>query len=459
MERMMRIIQTAKGDDVPWRELSPQRLRENYSFGMDSVLVDSSQTFQTHMGFGGAFTESAAYTLSHTTEENRKKVIEAYFNKDKGLAYNLGRTSINGCDFSLEPYTYVKDKDVELKTYDMSREDKWVVPFIKAASDEAGEEINIFCAPWSPPAFMKDNKDMNNGGKLLRKYYGVWAKYMVRYVKGMLDRGIHITAMSVQNEPEAKQEWASCKFNAMEEAVLAVDYIYEELKKEGLEEKIKIVILDHNKDIMLKRVQETLAYKNAEDIVWGIAYHWYGAEKSEILTVVHNKYPEKHLVFTEGCVELVNKSGDTSSDFGMGAWEHGETYGRNIINDFNNYNEAWIDWNLVLNECGGPNYVGNFCEAPILIDRTTDTIIYNKSYYYIGHFSRYIKSGAKRIKCSADAGEGIYATAYRNPNGEIVIVVQNELNIGHRLALTVDGRGTDAELLPHSITTFIISAS
>ena len=188
----------------------------------------------------------------------------------------------------------------------MDREDKYVVPFIKQASEEAGEDIGILCAPWSPPAFMKNNKDMNHGGRLLRKYYGTWAKYMVKYVKGMLDRGINILTISVQNEPEAKQTWASCKYDPTEEAMLAVDYMYEELKKEGLEEKVKIVILDHNRDIMFRRVRETLAYKNAKDIIWGIAYHWYGSDKSEILTMAHEIYPKQHLIFTEGCVELVN---------------------------------------------------------------------------------------------------------------------------------------------------------
>ena len=316
MEPTIKMIQTVQGDDVKWRNLGEQELRDYFSFRMDTVVVDSSQEFQTHLGFGGAFTEAAAYVMENASEEARKEILKAYFNKEIGLAYNLGRTSINGCDFSLEPYTYVEDEDVELKTFHMEREDKYVVPFIKQASEEAGEDIGILCAPWSPPAFMKNNKDMNHGGRLLRKYYGTWAKYMVKYVKGMLDRGINTLTISVQNEPEAKQTWASCKYDPTEEAMLAVDYMYEELKKEGLEEKVKIVILDHNRDIMFRRVRETLAYKNAKDIIWGIAYHWYGSDKSEILTMAHEIYPKQHLIFTEGCVELVNNSGNTSSKAG-----------------------------------------------------------------------------------------------------------------------------------------------
>lgn len=456
MEPMMRVVQTAQGAEEYWKELDPHELRDYYSFRMDTVVVDSSQEFQTHKGFGGAFTESAAYTFANATKKNRDEILRAYFNKETGLAYNLGRTTINGCDFSLEPYTYVAEGDAKLNTFDMTREDKWVVPFIKMASEEAGEDLQIMCAPWSPPAFMKNNKDMNHGGRLLRKYYGAWAKYMVRYVKGMLERGIDIELLSVQNEPEAKQEWASCKFDATEEAMLAVDYIYEELKAEGLDEKIKIVILDHNRDILFRRVRETLAYKNAEDIVWGIAYHWYGSDKSEILTMAHEIYPKQHLLFTEGCVELVNNSGETSSKAGMGAWKHGEIYGHNMINDFNNYNEGWLDWNLVLDEKGGPNYAGNFCEAPIILDTKNDKLIYNISYYYIGHFSRYIKPGAKRVLCMNDSDKGIYSVAYKNPDGQIVVVVQSELSRRHKLSVTVDGKGINTDVPPHSITTFIV---
>jgi glucosylceramidase len=457
MEPVIRIIQTAQGDEIKWRDLGSVELRDYFSFRMDTIVVNSSKEFQTHLGFGGAFTESAAYVMANASETARKEILKAYFNKDSGLAYNLGRTSINACDFSLEPYSYIEDGDIELKTFDMSREDKYVIPFIKEASAEAGEDIAILCAPWSPPAFMKNNKDMNFGGRLLRKYYDAWAKYMVKYVQGMLERGIHIFTISVQNEPEAKQTWASCKFDPTEEAMLAVDYLYEELKKSGLEEKIKIVILDHNRDIMFRRVRETLAYKNAKDIIWGIAYHWYGSDKSEILSMAHEIYPKQHLIFTEGCVELVNMSGSTSSKAGIGAWKHGETYGHNMINDFNNYNEGWVDWNLVLDEQGGPNYAGNFCEAPVMYNTKTDEVIYNVSYYYIGHFSRFIKPGAKRILCLNDSDKGIYSVAYKNPDGEIIVVVQNELSRRHKIAVAVDGKGMNTEVPPHSITTFIIN--
>lgn len=454
---MIRVIKTAQADGQAWKEAENLELKNDYSYNMDTINVDSNKTFQTHMGFGGAFTEAAAYTFANTSKKNQEEIIKAYFNKESGLGYNLGRTTIHGCDFSLEPYTYIEEGDDELKTFSIERDDKWIIPMIKAAEKEAGKRLGLLCSPWSPPAFMKDNKDINHGGRLLKEYYMTWARYMVKYMVEMKKRGIELDMVSIQNEPEAIQIWASCEYNHEEEAEFAVDYLYEALKEAGLEEKVKIVVWDHNKDNIYRRVNTVMSYKDAKDKVWGVAYHWYVTDNPESLTMVHEAYPDMHIMFTEGCVEIVNTSGATSSKAGMGAWSHGETYGRNIINDFNNYNEAWIDWNLILDEIGGPNYVGNYCEAPILVDRNTDEVVYNWSYYYLGHFSRYIVPGAKRILCRTDAYEGVYVTAYKNPNGEIIVVAQNELDKNHKVALVVDGKGVNTELDAHSITTFVIN--
>lgn len=452
---MIRVIQTAKDEQQVWKEKESLELSNDYNSRVDNVRVDSSTVFQTHLGFGGAFTEATAYTYANTTEQNKKELIRAYFNEDEGLAYNLGRTTIGGCDFALEPYVYIEDGDKETDTFNMDRDNKWIIPMIKEAKKEAANPINLMCTPWSPPAFMKENNDVNHGGHLKKEYYESWAKYMTKYILGMKNAGIEISMVSIQNEPEAVQTWASCEVDADEEAVFAVDYLYKELEKAGLGD-IKIIIWDHNKDNIYRRVKETLAYKNAKDVVWGVAYHWYVTDKSENLTMVHEAYPDKHLIFTEGCIEVVNTSGATSSKEDIGAWTHGETYGRNIINDFNNYSEGWIDWNLILNEEGGPNYVGNFCEAPITIDRNTDKVYYNMSYYYIGHFSKYIKPGAKRILCRNECLEGIYTVAYLNPNGQIVLVVQSELEESHELALEIDAKGVNVRIPAHSITTYLI---
>lgn len=453
---IVKVIQTAENAEEFWNELDELSMEEKYDYRCNSIYVNTQKIYQTIMGFGGAFTEASAYTWSEADAEQQEEIIEAYFDKEKGLGYNIGRTSIGGCDFSLEPYTYIDEGDGELESFDMSREEKWVVPFLKAAENKAGQKIELLCSPWSPPAFMKDNNDINHGGKLLKDFYHSWAKYMVKYIVGMKNKGFDISMVSIQNEPEAVQRWASCIYDATEEAEFAVDYLYPELKAVGLEDEVKIVVWDHNRDMIFRRMNETMSYPGAKDVIWGTGYHWYITEKAENLAMVHEKYPDKHILFTEGCVELTIYTGSTSSKSHIGSWKHGETYGRNIINDFNNYNEARIDWNLLLNEEGGPNYVNNFCEAPIIYDRNEKRIKYSISYYYTGHFSRYIKPQAKRIACFNDAEEKLYSTAFENPDGEVVVVVQNEADSEQKLALIIDEKGTNTVLPPHSITTFVM---
>ena len=459
MENEVKILQTAKGEKeaLLWKELEPIHLSEEYNLHTNTVLVNSQKEYQSFRGFGGSFTEAAAYIWANTTKENQKEIVRAYFNKESGLGYNLGRTTIHCCDFALEPYTYIEEGDETLETFSIDRDKKWIIPFLKAAMKEAGAPLELLCSPWSPPPFMKTNHDVNQGGRLKEKYYKLWAAYMVRYIREMRAQGIEISMVSVQNEPEAVQTWASCIFDATQEARFAVDYLYQELKAEGLHEKVKIIIWDHNRDGIYRRVKESFSYPGAKEVIWGVGYHWYVSDKPENLSMVHAEFPDKHLLFTEGCVELVNYSGKTSSDAGIGAWRHGETYGRNIINDMNNYNEAQLDWNLLLDEKGGPNYVGNFCEAPIHVDTKTNEIKYNLSYYYIGHFSRYIRRGAKRLQNFNDVEEKVYATALKNPDGTIVVVVQSELDEPHKIALVVDGKGANIELPAHSITTFRIT--
>lgn len=254
MKPVVKVIQTAKNEKQAWRKLDDLELFKYYNFRMNTVSVDSSISYQKLLGFGGAFTEAAAYTWANADEKSKDEIVKAYFDKEYGLAYNLGRTTIHGCDFSLEPYTYIEEGDLQLSTFDMSREDKWLIPFLTRAKETAGHSLGILASPWSPPAFMKDNKDINNGGRLLKKNYATWAEYMVKYIEGMKERGIEIDMISIQNEPAAKQEWASCKYEADEEAEFAVDYLYPALEKRGLQDKVKIVIWDHNRDLMFRRL-------------------------------------------------------------------------------------------------------------------------------------------------------------------------------------------------------------
>lgn len=446
----IRAIRSEKKDTRYWCEL-PVRQTGNYDPHRPIIVVNSQHTYQEFMGFGGAFTEAAAYTWSNMPESKRGEVLQAYFCKDKGLAYVLGRVHIHSCDFALENYTYVEVGDMDLSTFDMSREDRWVVPMIKGAMALVEGPLKLLASPWSPPGYMKDTGEMNYGGSLLKACYQLWADYFVKYIEGMHTRGIPIWAVSVQNEPLATQVWDSCIYTAEQERDFVKDYLGPTLKKSSPE--TKIIIWDHNRDVLVERGAVVLSDPDAAQYVWGTGNHWYVSEAFENLSVLHHLFPDKHILFTEGCVELTTTAENAMFNGYLGAWSNAERYGRNIIGDFNNWSRGWIDWNLLLNEEGGPNHVYNYCEAPLMFNRETNEILYNHSYYYIGHFSKYLEVGAKRLKIQVTQKD-VHAVAFRNPSGEIVVIAQNEGWIAE-LALVIDGEGINVNLPDHSITTFI----
>lgn len=450
----MRAIRTVNRRDERWHELPEMNFDGGYDPNRPVIAINTKETFQQHMGFGASFTEAAAYTFHEMPKKLQDDFIRACFDKETGLGYTLGRVHIHSSDFSLENYTYVKEGDKTLETFDTSREDKWVIPMIKKAEKQAEEKMQLLASPWSPPAYMKDNNDMNYGGKLLDEYKQTWAEYYVKFIESMASKDVNIWGVSIQNEPAAVQCWDSCSYTAEDERDFVKNYLGPTMHQHGHEDKA-IIIWDHNRDIMVERAATVLSDPEAAKYVWGTGNHWYCSEAFENLSIVHHMFPDKHILFTEGCVELTGISTDTTGKKGyIGSWKNGETYGRNIMGDFNNWSEGWIDWNILLNEQGGPNHVHNFCEAPLMYDRNKKELMYNTSYYYIGHFSRYIKKDALRVLTFTSL-DHVHAVSFKNPDGKTVIVVQNDGWITE-MALVIDGKGVDITLPDNSITTYIL---
>lgn len=441
----VKIIQTAR--DTEDRLTEKELTISNNSFEKDTTLtVDKNKVFQKIIGFGGAFTEAASYTLSRMEKNLREEVVNKYFDPVEGLGYSIGRVHINSCDFALENYTYVKDHDVELKTFDVSREYKWVIPFIKAAENMRGKGINLLASPWSPPAWMKTNNEMNHGGKLLPEYADTWARYYAKYIKTMRTEGLNIWAITVQNEPAANMVWDSCLYTPEEERDFVKNHLGPVMEEEGLSD-INIYVLDHNRDIMIERAEAVFGDTEASKYVYGIANHWYVSEAFENLSKVHEMYPDKHILFSEGCQE---------GGVHLGSWLTGERYGRNMIGDFNNWQEGWLDWNLILDETGGPNHVGNLCDAPIIADTKKQILHYNSSYYYIGHFSKFVKPGAVRIAINANEDTPLQQVAFLNEDGTIVVIVMNETDNAEAVSLKCKNELVSHLLPAHSIATFCI---
>lgn len=443
-----RVVLTAKDTSSLLTDQKPLTFREDFtSASPAAVRLDDSQTFQTIEGFGGAFTEAAAYTLAQLSRDRRAEAIRAYFDPQKGHGYTLCRTHINSCDFSLGNYAYCEvDGDVELKHFDISRDKRWLLPLIKDAMAVAGKDLRIFASPWSPPAWMKTNGEMNHGGQLKRELYPTWANYFAKYIKSYAAEGVKIWGVSVQNEPAATQTWDSCIYSAEEERDFVRDHLGPILAAQGLGD-VKIIVWDHNKDIIFERAQPILSDPAAAKYVWGVGFHWYSGDEFENLDKVHKAFPNTKLLFTEGCQE---------GGVHLGVWDVGERYGHDIIGDLNHWTVGWVDWNLVLNERGGPNHVDNLCDAPIIADTVRNELHYRTSYYYLGHFSRFIRPGAVRIGCKTTDAR-LECTAFRNTDGSTALVVMNRTDETARFDVTrgkTDGAATS--IPPHAIMTIIV---
>ena len=415
------------------------------------VFVDPAKTFQTYFGIGGALTDAAAETFYKLPKDKQQELLKAYFDKEKGIGYTVARTNISSCDFSSDTYMYVEEGDKELKTFNIEHDKKFKLPFIKEAMAAAGGKLNLYASPWSPPAFMKDNNDVLHGGKLKKEFYQPWANYYTKFIKSFEKEGVPVWGISIQNEPMATQRWESCIYTADDEKEFLKNYLGPTMQNEGLGDK-KIIGWDHNRDLLYQRASSLLNDPDAAKYLWGIGFHWYepwsgGEPMYDNVKLVHDAFPDKNLLFTEGCKEAFDLAK-------VNNWQLGEKYGASMIHDFNNGMCGFTDWNILLDETGGPNHVGNFCFAPVHGNTKTGELIYTNEYYYIGHFSKFIQPGAKRIVSSASRSQ-LITTAFKNPDGSVAVIVMNQGNLKTNYFLWVNGKAAKVTALPHSISTLI----
>ncbi len=417
-----------------------------------TIFIDPSHTYQTFIGIGGALTDASAETFAKLPKPQQQELLKAYYDQQNGIGYTIARTNINSCDFSSDTYTYVNDNDRDLKSFNLAHDQRYKIPLIKQALATSKNKLLLFVSPWSPPAWMKDNNDMLHGGKLKAEFAQSWANYYVKFIKAYQSQGIPVWGLSVQNEPMAKQRWESCIYTSEDERDFIKDHLGPTLKNNGLSDK-KLIAWDHNRDLLYQRASVILNDPAAAKYVWGIGFHWYetwtgGPMQFENLKLVSQAFPGKNLIFTEGCKEKFNMDSVYN-------WSLGEKYGYSMINDFNNGTVAWTDWNVLLDETGGPNHVGNFCFAPIHGDTRSGKLIYTNAYYYIGHFSKFIKPGAKRISASSSRAQ-LQTTAFKNPDGSVVVVVMNTSDKKIPYHLWINGRAAETQSLPNSISTLVM---
>ncbi|MBN1933424.1 MAG: glycoside hydrolase family 30 protein [Anaerolineae bacterium] len=410
---------------------------ENYP----TIMIDVDKTFQTIEGFGGAFTDASADNFAKLSLEEQEKFLKACFDPREGNGYTLCRTTIHSCDYAAEMYTYDDvDGDKELKHFSIEHDLAFRIPFIKRALETAKGNIKIYASPWSPPAWMKTNNDMLYGGKLKPEYFQTWADYFVKYVRAYEQVGIPIWGLTVQNEALAVQVWESCVFTAEEERDFVRDYLGPTLKKNGLSD-VKLMFWDHNRGIMYQRAEVMYDDPEAARYIYGIAFHYYVGHHFDNVRIVHDAFPDKKIIYTEA---------------GMGgSWETGVNVAKNMIIDLNNWTNGWTYWNMLLDENRGPRHAGGLGGTSIvMVDTRTGEVVYNPPFYYFGHFSRFIKPGARRIACTSSSDDFV-ATAFVNVDGQVAVVILNLSDADRIFQLWVNGQVIKYSAPPQAIITIV----
>ncbi|MGV1011618.1 MAG: glycoside hydrolase family 30 protein [Flavobacterium sp.] len=452
-----------------------------FSEGKNPIVIslNPEEKFQTITGFGGAFTESSAYLLSKLGTENQKKIMEAYFSEE-GANYSLTRTHINSCDFSLKQYAYAMvDGDKNLEHFSIEEDKKNnLIPMILQAKAISKEGFKIIASPWTSPPWMKDNKKWV-GGKLLLEYYDTWALYFSKYIDSYKKEGIGIWGITVENEPHGNgNNWESMLYTPKEMTDFVQNHLGPKLEADGKSD-IKILGYDQNRAGIKEWVDEMYKDENSSKYYSGTAIHWYESTYEvfpEDLQYAHNKAPNKYLIQTEACVdsEIPHWNDDAwywkkeATDWGWDWASEKEKYlhpkyapvnryANDIIGCLNNWVDGWIDWNMVLDTHGGPNWFKNWCVAPIIVDTDKDEVYLTPLYYTMAHFSKFIRPGAVKIGCELKH-DSVIATAVKNPDGTIAVLVFNPSEQIQNLEINLNNNKQVISINAQALQTILIKS-
>lgn len=440
------------------------------------IVLDSSKRFQKITGFGGAFTESSAYLLNKLSEKKRKEIIDAYFSRE-GANYSLTRTHMNSCDFSLTNYSYTPTPDKELKDFSVKEDKDDLIPMIKAALATSKDGFKIFASPWTAPPWMKDNNHWV-GGKLLPEYYDSWALFFSKYIEAYKSEGIEIWGFTVENEPHGNgNNWESMHFTPQEMTDFVQHHLGPKLESDGYGDKI-ILGYDQNRAGLKEWVDVMYKDEASSKYYDGTAIHWYESTYEvfpEELQYAHNKALNKYLIETEGCIDAeVPKWKDDAwywkkeaTDWGWDwapenqkylhpKYAPANRYARDIIGCLNNWVDGWVDWNMVLNRQGGPNWFKNWCVAPVIVDEEADEVYYTPLYYIMAHFSKYIRPNAEVIDVQSSDKE-LLVTAAINPDKTISVVIFNQTESKKEFSLELNGASKDITINPQAIQTIVLA--
>ena len=443
---------------------------------MSIIKLDPNHRFQTITGFGGAFTEASASLLNKISQKNRDTIIQAYFS-EQGAHYSLTRTHMNSCDFSLNHYSYAPvDDDRELKYFTIKEDKDDLIPMIKDALKASKDGFKILASPWTAAPWMKDNKAWV-GGKLLPRYYDTWALFFSKYIDAYREEGIDIWGFTVENEPLGNgNNWESMHFSPNEMTNFVQHHLGPKLENDKHD--VKILGYDQNREHLSEWIDSMYSNEASSKYFDGTAIHWYASTYDVFpkeLNYAHNKAPNKYLIQTEACVDSQipvwkddawywkKEATDWGWDWAPERDKHlhpkyapVNRYARDIIGCLNNWVDGWVDWNMVLNRQGGPNWFKNWCIAPVIVDSEKDEVYFTPLYYTMAHFSKYIRPKATIIDAD-NSDKELQVTAAQNLDGTIAVVVFNEGNIKKSFKLLIGQKQSTITISGQSIQTILIN--
>ncbi|XP_044017101.1 lysosomal acid glucosylceramidase-like [Aphidius gifuensis] len=421
--------------------------------------LSSTRTYQTINGFGGAFTDSTGININKLSNATREQLLQTYFSK-KGSSYSLCRVPIGGTDFSTRPYTLDDSPDdYKLEKFSLTNEDhEYKIPYMKKGL-EINPQLKFVSASWSAPAWMKTNNNIRGFlGKLQSQYYQIYANYLIKFLEAYKNQNLPMWAISTGNEPLN----AAIPFISINDMLWTpasvTDWVVNNfgptLEHSNSNETI-ILALDDQRFLLPWVIDQMYrTNKNIDKYISGIAVHWYGDMISSVnvFDETHEKYPNKFLLMTEAC------SGSFPQRKGvlLGSWERGENYIKSIIEDMNHWITGWIDWNLVLDRNGGPTWVNNNVDSPIIVNPETDEFFKQPMYYALAHVSKFVPPGSVRIKIDG-LSLWVQATAFKTPDNNIVILLHNPTNQKKKLNIIDkdENKIIDIEMDQRSIRTII----
>jgi glucosylceramidase len=433
--------------------------------------VDPNITYQFIIGFGGAFTDAAAINLHSLQKDLQDNLLDSYFGPS-GSEYSLGRVPISSTDFSTSVYSYNDNPgDFEHLNFSIAIDMDKKIPMIKRALSRTN--LTLLSSSWAPPTWMtpKNNTvDCSIIGSPGSKYWKSYALYLSKFFSEYKKEGINFWAMTVQNEPVQPpaitklpffHHWQALRLTSVQEQEFILNDLGPRLKQDHPE--LLIIGYDDQK-YGLDSWHASLDDPATSSYVSGTAVHWYGnvdyildipLDSGDKLDAFHKRYPNKFILATEACEGYlplgIGTGRGTALNDSNKRWQRAENYARDIIGDLNHWVSGWIDWNLILDGTGGPNWAGNMVDAPIIAGSNGKEFYKQPMYYILAHFSKFLVPGSVRIGLDVKMA----STAFKTPNGQIVVILHNRYGFDSKFTLGFKGKSISVLVGPESLQTIV----